>query len=257
MNLPNFFNKSPFNVSSVKYKKPIDQQLVDKLIGFLSESKDKIIVMIDGSINTLVAGALVKRVKAENGMALIFDFETAKTNQLVQICKYLGLESYLLNRNAAYQKELSSYNLHKLSDIKNFYKKFINYHLSIQAENMKAKIIDTVCKSDRLLDNRPDSFYGHLMPFYSCYKSELFDLANLLGIPHQDLNNSNYQDLLYPNNIALPWDKMDPILFLLTEKQLTPEQISQDLKVDLQWLKKLKSHIDKESLKTTVSQLII
>lgn len=245
MNLPSFFNRTnTFNTSSFKYKKPIDQQLVDKLTGFLSESREKIIVMIDGSINSVVAGALVKRAKAENSIALIFDFETPKTNQLAQICKYLDLESYLLNRTVAYQKELSSYNLHKLSDIKKFYKKFISYHLSIQAENMKVKIIDTVCRSDRILDKRPEGFYGHFMPFYSLYKSEIFDLANFLEIPQQFIPNNTYEQI-------------DPVLFLLTEKQLSPEEISQECNIDLPWLKKLKTRVEKELFQTPVSQFII
>ena len=248
MNLPKFFNKSnTFDVSSLKYKKLIDQQLVDKLVGFLSKSKDRrVMVEIDGSINTLVAGMLAKLALGENAIALIFDFETPKTNQLVQICKYLNLESYILKRGSAYQNEVSSYHLHKLSDIKNFYKRFISYHLSIQAENMKAQLLDTACKSDRLLDIRPDGFYGHFMPFYSLYKSELFDLARYLNMQDQ-----------FPQNIALPFDKIDPILFLLTEKQVSPEEISHQFKIDLPWLKRLKSHVDKHLFQTPVSQFII
>lgn len=121
---------------------------------------------------------------------------------------------------------------------------------------MKAALVDTVDKSDRLLGTRPEGFYGHFMPFYCLYKSELYELTKFLNIPDQFIDHTAYQDFPYPE-IVLTWDKIDPILFLLTEKQLSPEEISQKFNIDLHWLKKLKSHIDKQPLKTTVSQFLI
>lgn len=239
-------------MSAVKFKKPIDQQLVNKLIGYLQLSckrLPKIMLGMDGGINSIAAGALLKLALAENATALIFDFDTPKTDTLKQICNYLKLETYVLKRGAAYRNEASSYHLQKPQDLKFFYKRFINYHLSVQAENMKAKLIDTADKSDRLLDNRPEGFYGHFMPFYSLYKSELYDLAKLLGITDQFITPANY--------LNLSWDQIDSILFLLTEKQLTPEEISMQGNIDLQFLKSLKSHIDKQLFQVPVSQFII
>ncbi|MBI2600619.1 hypothetical protein HYW42_01585 [Candidatus Daviesbacteria bacterium] len=248
-----------------KYKKPVDEQLVTKLTDYLQHyyqylskhGHHKIMVRISGDINSIVAGALLRQASKENIVAMIFDFGTDETNSLVELCKYSGLETFILKRGAAYQSEISAYQLHTPASLKRFYQRFINYHSAIQAENMKAVIVDTFDKSDRLLGNRPEGFYGHLMPFYSLYKSELYDLAQFLNIPGQFIPLTNYQGLLYPENIALTWDKIDPILFLLTEKQISPEEISQQFCVDLTWLKKLKTRIDKKSLETTVSQFII
>lgn len=130
---------------------------------------------------------------------------------------------------------------------------------------MKAALVDIIDKSERLLGTRPEGFYGHLMPFYSLYKSEVFDLARFLGIPDQSISTT-YQEL-YVDHTALSWDKInrrtvsfqeiDSVLFLLTEKQLTPEEISQQLNIDLHWLKKLKSRLNKQLFRTTVSQFII
>ena len=112
---------------------------------------------------------------------------------------------------------------------------------------MKTAVVDTIDKSDRLLGTRPPGFYGHFMPFYSLYKSELYDLALFLQIPISFAKT--YQDLTF--------DKVDPILYLLTEKQLTPEDISGQCNIDLHWLKRLKSQVDKQLFQTTVSQFII
>ena len=250
MNLLNLFSNKPvtFNVSSVKYKKPIDQQLVDKLLGFLSKTHHhKIMVRITEEINTLIASTLLKQAVGENMIAMIFDFGTAQTENLVGICKTLKLNAYVLKRGAASQAELSSYRLHSQSEIRNFYQRFINYHLLIQADIMRAAVLDTIDKSDRLLSTRPEGFHGHFMPFYSLYKSELFELASFLKIPFDNL--PTYQDLTY--------DKLDPVLYLLTEKQLSPEEISQKYTIDLNFLKRLKSHIDKQLFQTTISQFII
>ena len=266
MNLPNLFASQPeaFVISSVKFKKTIDQQLADKLTDYLQSTYKhlsklglhKIMIQISGEINSIVTGVLLKQTLRENTVAMIFDFGTAQTNKLIEICNYLGLEAFILKRGMAYQTEASAYRLHTSSGLKKFYQRFINYHLFIQADNMKTALVDTLDKSERLADTRPEGFYGCMMPFYSLYKSELYDLARFLNIPPQFINITNYQELPYPD-ITLSWDKLDPILFLLTEKQLKPEEISEQFKIDLPWLKRLKSHIYKHSLKTTVSQFII
>lgn len=252
MYLPNLFKNKPeaFDVSSVKYTKPIDEQLVNKLIGFLSkQGNHKIMVRITEEVNSLIAAALLKQVLKDNAVALIFDFGTTQTISLIEICKNLGLNPYVLKRGAAYQTEISAYRLRKQSDIRNFYQRFINYHLLIQVKIMGAAMLDIFDKSDRLLFDRPEGFYGEFVPFYSLYKSELYELAKYLNIPSQFIISTNYQNL--------SWNKIDPVLYLLTEKQATPEEISQQFNIDLYWLKKLKSHVDKQLFQTTVSQFII
>lgn len=232
--------------------KRIDQQLVDKLINYIQSSNKhlpKIMLGMDGGINSIVAGALYKKALAEKAAVLIFDFDTPQTTNLIQICNYLKLETYALKRGIAYRNEVSSYHLHKPEDLENFYKRFINYHLLIQAENMGAKLLDTFDKSDRLLFDRPEGFYGHFMPFYSIYKSELYGLARFLEIPGQFITPTNY--------LNLSWDQIDQLLFLLTEKQLTAEDISKQCNIDLQFLKSLKSKIDKQFFKVPVSQFMI
>lgn len=235
MNLPN-------------YKKPIDDQLVSKLIYFIessSKKSSKIITEVNGTINSLVSGVLFKKALGEKAMVMVFDFDTPKTNALLALCKLLDLNTYLLKRGANYQSELSSYRLHRQEAINSFYKCFVNYHLSVQADIMKAEVADTEDKSDRLINQRPNGFYGHFMPFYSLYKTEVYDLAKFLKIPDQPSVNYDY------------WQRIDPVLFLLTEKQSSPQEIAHEFNIDLEWLKKLKTHIDKQSLKSPVSQFII
>ncbi|MBI4035599.1 hypothetical protein HY383_01495 [Candidatus Daviesbacteria bacterium] len=246
MNLPGFFQNEP-NIHSVKYKRSIDEQLVDKLIYYIQSAckkSTKVIVEINSGINSLAAGVLFKKALGEKAIAIIVDLDAAKTNNLANICQNLGFNTYILKRSTAYQNELAAYHLTKQEDIRRFYKRFINYHLLTAADHMKAELTDTACKSDRLATLRPEGFYGHFAPFYCLYKTEVYDLAKLLGISYEYSEEDKY------------FTKIDPILYLL-EHQKTPEEISQEFKIDLQWLKKLKSHIDKQSFETPVSQFII
>lgn len=230
-------------------KKPIDDQLVNKLIDYLNLSYkhlskmglSKIMVGVFET-NSIIAASLLKQALNENIVAMIFDFGTDYTNKLIAICNKLALNAYILKRGIAYQAEIAAYGKNP-----QHYMRFINYHLLIQADNMKAAVIDTIDKSDRLLGTRPEGFYGHFMPFYSLYKSELYELASLLQIPID--TSQTY--------LNLPFEKIDPVLFLLTEKQLTPEDISQQFNIDLHFLKRLKSHLDKQLFQTSVSQFII
>lgn len=266
MNLLNLFNGQPkkFDVSSIKFKKPIDSQLTGKLIDYLQFSckhlskhdNHKIMVGVDGEINSLIVCILLKEALGENMIAMILDFGSPLTNNLVYFLSKSGIQTFILKRGEAYRGEVSAYQLHNPLNIRHFYKRFVNYHLLIQADHMKVALADTADKSDRLLGTRPEGFYGHLMPFYSLYKSEVYDLAKFLNVPDQLIPPSSYQDLSYPE-VVLTWDKIDPIIFLLAEKQLSPEEISQNHNIDLHWLKRLKSQIDKYSLKTTISQFLI
>lgn len=234
---------------NLQYKKPIDAQLINKLTNYIKLtakylSKTGLSKIMAGIFepNSLVAAALLKRVLGENCLGMIFDFGTGHTDNLIAFCNKLALNSYILKRGAAYQAEVAVYGKNPAH-----YKRFINYHLLIQAEQMKAALVDIADKSDRLLGTRPQGFYGHFMPFYSLYKSEVSDLATLLEISIE--KDQTYQDLTY--------DKIDPLLYLLTEKQLSPEEISEKYNLDLHWLKRLKSHVDKQLFQTTVSQFII
>lgn len=229
--------------------KRIDAQLVDKLINYLQSScKDysKIMIGVYGELNSLVAAKILRQALGENVLVIVFDFgDAAKTNNLVAFCQQLNLNTYILKRGAAYRNEIASYGLHTPAKQNHFFKQFINYHLQIQADNMKAALVDTADKSDRLLGDRPESFYGHFMPFYSLYKSEIFELAKFLKLPEQFIQK--------PDN----WEKIDSVLYLLTEKQLIPEEISQQFNIDLHWVKKLKSGINKHYLNSPISQFII
>lgn len=229
----------------IEYKKPIDGQLVAKLISYIQSSckkSSKIIVEINSTINSLVAGALFQKALVEKAIAIIVDFDTPKTQALTDLCKLLNLNVYVLKRGLAYGVELAKYHLHQ-KDVRNFYIRFVNYHLSIQAEMMKAELADAEDKSERLTISRPNVFYGHFMPFYSLYKTEVYDLAKFLNIPTENIDEN--------------WKKIDPVLFLLTEKQASPEEINQQYNIDLHWLKKLKARIDEQLLTTPVSQFII
>lgn len=229
--------------------KRIDAQLIDKLTNYIQNScKDfsKIMVGMYGELNSLVAAKVLQQALGEKVLVIVFDFDdAAKTNNLVAFCQQLSLNTYTLKRGAAYRNEIGSYGLHTLIKQGQFFKRFINYHLQIQADNMKTAIVDTIDKSDRLLGTRPEGFYGHFMPFYSLYKTEVYELANFLNIPEQFIQKPDDRE------------KLDSVLYLLTEKELTPEEISEKFNIDLHWLKKLKSNLDKQPLKTTVSQFII
>lgn len=261
MNLSNIFGNKPktFDVSQVKYKKPVDEQLVHKLSDYIQLTAKhlskmglhKIMVGIFET-NSLVAATLLKQILKDQVIAMILDFGTEYTNKLAGICNNLNLDAYILKRGKAYQEEMAVYGKNP-----QHYKRFTAYHLLIQADQMKAALIDTIDKSDRLLGTRPLGFYGHFMPFYSLYKSEIFELAKYLNIPVE--SGQTYQNFTY--------DKIDPVLYLLSEKQLNPEEISQEYNIDvdynsnriidLNFLKRLKSHVDKQLFQTPVSQFII
>ncbi|KKR25436.1 MAG: hypothetical protein UT54_C0002G0019 [Candidatus Daviesbacteria bacterium GW2011_GWB1_39_5] len=228
-------------------KKVIDEQLVNKLIYYIRSSckkSSKVVVEINSAITSLAAGVLFQKALGEKTILIVLDFGSPKTNALTRVCKTLNLNPFILNRAAAYQKELAAYRLRGPEALKNFYLRFKNYHLLIQSDQMKADLVNTIDKSDRLLNPPPEGFYGHLVPFYSLFKSEVFDLAKFLGL--QEIVPEEYDY----------WTKMDQVLILL-QKEESLENIARQFNLDPNRLKKLKKRIDKQKLETSISQFII
>lgn len=224
----------------------IDEQLISKFVRWIQSNckkSTKVIIYMSGTINSIVASVLFKKALGDKILVIIFDFDTSKTENLVNISKNLGLATYILNRGHAYQTALAAYKLHKEEDIRKLYQRFVNYHLQTAAEHMKAEVVDLEDKSSRLLNPRLNDFYGSLMPFYSFYKSELYNLAKYLNLSF-DSTNSDY------------WEKMDPVLNLL-EKQEDIAEIASQFNIDINWLKMLKKRLEKQTLESPVSQFIV
>ncbi|MBI3308059.1 MAG: hypothetical protein HYZ79_01640 [Candidatus Melainabacteria bacterium] len=267
MNLLNWFNGQPktFDVSSVKYKKPVDEQIVSKLIDYIQLSYKEcsklglhtMVVGVDGTINSLVIAILLKKALNDQVMAVAPDFATDARNTLLALCKEYSSSTFILELEKEYQDEEKAFQIRKTISHRNFYYRFTTFHLLTLAENMDAAVVDAIDKSDRLTGIRPAGFYGHLMPFYSLYKSEIYDLAKFLRIPDQDIFPAKIDDIPYPGNTTLSYNQTDPVLYLLTEKHLKPEEISQQYNIDVHWLRKMRNRINKQLFQTTVSQFII
>lgn len=250
MGLLNLFSDSSktFDPSSIKYKKNVDQQLVEKLVDYLSNLKaHRLMVKIDGGLNCALICLLLEKTLRKDVSLMIIDVDSSLTEKSIALCDNLQLDSYVLDRTKSYQNEILGYKIPTGSAREKFFKRFCNYHILTQADQMDAVLIDDFDKSNRLLGTRPTGFYGQFMPFYSLYKSELYDLAKFLNTPSQFFEDQTNQY----------WDQIDPLLFLLTEKQLAPEEISQQFNVDLEYLKKLKTKIDKQMLQKTISEFFI
>lgn len=272
MKLLNFFPGTPqlFNHPAISYKKPIDDFLVNKILEYIDRSfKDfsklgfeKAVTGMALDINSIVCCHLLKTALGSRFTPVLIDFSTDSsdsqyTKETLQFINYLKLQCIIVKAGEIYKSQILL-NSPKDSKINNrFYYRFINNILLQIADNLSAVLINNTNKTDRLLGKYPEVFKGHIMPFYSFYYSEIYDLASFLKIPTEFIQKAQYYQVWEKDNFGVTIQDLDPVLYLLNEKQLMPAEIAQEFNIDPTWLEKLKKRIENLPLINEASELII
>jgi NH3-dependent NAD+ synthetase len=96
-----------------------------------------------------------------------------------------------------------------------------------------------------------------LAPLSSLYKSELYDLADYFNLSDIKEKNSGCLELTDIDAFSVPWNELDPILYLLVEKNMSPECIAKDFSIDLNWLRALNKRIFIQPLRTSTKKITL
>lgn len=239
---------------SVTYKKPIDQQLVDKLVDFLARGNKKTIIDLSGSVNSLVACSLLKTALGGSFTAVIVDLapsphpgsDSEETKNLFRFASFSGISCIIVKAGIAYNEQIAidpPKGQHKEA----FNQRFMSNILLQTADNLGAVICDPLDKSERVLGLKKGN-EGSIVPFYSLYKSEIYDLYSYLNLPQEFVKEEI-------STFGVSYAELDPMIYLLLEKQLSVGDIASE-HVDAALLAKLKKTLDHQVF-TTPNQLIL
>jgi NAD+ synthase len=125
------------------------------------------------------------------------------------------------------------------------------------ADEKNYAVISTINKSEILTGRITENFYGHLAPLAGLYKTEIFDLARILGIPQEIINRKpGGVDTWYDEDtFGVTYDTLDKMLYLLTEEEMNTSEISRKYDFDQEWIDKLKARTRQRFWRLTTKEL--
>lgn len=123
------------------------------------------------------------------------------------------------------------------------------------ADNEAAIVVDTTDKSEDVLKMYEESFRGHVAPCISLYKSELYDLADFLGLPELRERPSGCPELVDFDAFGVDWEFLDAVLYLLVERGLRSEDLATLYDLDIEWLRNIQNRVIRQPLRTAVHRI--
>jgi NAD+ synthase (glutamine-hydrolysing) len=264
-----FFPGKPQKINNINlsYKRPIDNELIlslekaleSQIKKFNTLKMQKVTVGLSGGVDSTVVCALLKQTELKSS-AVIIEVDnhtdlTEGTKFAVALAEKIGIDYELINATKTYNDHLKLLKSNSTLARVHLRSRLINNIVFQVADNNLSIVINATDKSEDILKIYEESFRGHIAPLIELYKSELYDLADLMGLTELSKAKSGCPELLDFDAFGLDWDDLDPILYLLAEKKMSISDIAKQYKIDIKWLQGLEKRILTQPLRTTVQQV--
>ena len=116
-------------------------------------------------------------------------------------------------------------------------------------------VVGTSDKSEKLLGffTKFGDGAADILPIADLYKTQVRNLASYLGIPKGIVEKKSsprlWKNHLAEEELGLSYDKLDPILQLLIEKNKTPREVARKLGISLAEIQRVKEMVDRTAHK--------
>lgn len=250
-----YFPGKPKKASKIdlEYKRNNNEKTIKRAVEFIRDNTltpgywDGVVVGISDGLDSATAAALcIKAVGKEKVFGVITNLGGKKEHDeqeklALQTAKSLGIEYKIINAGKIYNEMQSLVeDRGPFTDV-NIGIRLIEDIIFQVSDEKNYAVISTINKSETLTGRVTEYFYGHIAPLAGLYKSEIFDLARILGVPEEVISRKpGGVDTWYDEDtFGVTYDTLDKMLYLLTEKNMTPEQVAIKYDFDEEWITKL------------------
>lgn len=267
-NLKGVFPGKPNHIGkiNISFKKRVDSTLISKIEDFLSLGVerinalgfDKATVGLSGGVDSVVAAKLLHQAIGSNAFVVIVDFgDNEDTNFSVKIADKIGINYTLIKADQLFNKHLKLLKGNSTLSRIHLRSRIVNNIIFQVADNNSALVLDTTDKSERLLARHAESFMGHLAPNYDLYKTELYDITDFVNLSEVRLKEPGCPDLADTDAFGVDWETLDGILYLLTERKKTVDEIASKYAIDTTWLSIIEKRLRNQHLRTETIKLLM
>lgn len=257
---------------NISYKRRIDGQLVSTIHEFIRHNMkwparfgfENVVIGLSGGMDSTVTALLCHQALGKNKVTAVtvdlgFKEHAEQTKFAMGMARKLGI-----NHKVIYAQKLFDYYYSLMKERGPFtdidlITRIIHNIVFQVADSKKAVVISTLDKSEDILARHMEYFYGHFAPIADLYKTEVFDLSHFLGIPEDVIKREpgcvegQFDKVIF----GAPYEVLDPILYLITERKWPPERIAQRYRIDPVWLGKIEYRIRSHKWRMHTKNLLL
>ena len=220
-----------------------------------------VVVGMSGGADSAVAAALA-HVSETPVSAVVIEMDhparlSENVRRAISQAERIGVPHQVVNAAEIYHQHLALCDSNSKIARVHLRSRVVNNVVFQFADNRSAAVLDTRDKSECILRIYEEAFRGHIAPLAGLYKSEVYELADYFGLRELRQLPSGCPELVDLDAFGAGWETLDPLLFLLTERKLTPAAIADRYGVDHAWLEELERRIRTQPLRTTTHEVDI
>ncbi|MBI4121278.1 MAG: NAD(+) synthase [Parcubacteria group bacterium] len=251
------------------FKKKMDEEMVKKMCAFLRESitapdywGGAVVGLSDGLDGATVTALAREALGKENVTAIIVNLGSIpehheQTELALKSALALGVTYEVFDASKIYGEFQALTKEHGPFTDVNISTRVVQNILFQVADEKNYAVLSTINKSEILTGRLMEHFYGHVAPLMGLFKSEIFDLARILGVPEEIIaRKPGGVDTWYDEDtFGVTYDTLDKMLYLLTEKNVTPEAVAKQYDFDQEWIERLKERTTQRLWRLTTKEL--
>lgn len=271
-NVESYFPGRPKKTGALEfeYKKLIDEHTVARACEFLNENLVKpdywagaVIGLSDGLDGATTTALCLKALGKHKVTAVIVNLggieEHHEQEQLAfESARALGVDHRVVDASKVYKEFQGLVRERGPFTDANIGARTVENILFQVADEKNYAVISTINRSEILTGRITEHFYGHLAPLAGLFKTEIFDLARVLGISAEIIaRKPGGVDTWYDEDtFGVTYDTLDKMLYLLAVKEMTPEAIALRYGFDQQWIEKLAARTLQRFWRLTTKELL-
>lgn len=245
----------------------VTDALLDDTVNLVNEHIDRlsmiglksIVVGLSGGVDSAVACVLAQRSQfPATALIIEMDVEDGLSRDVlssIEMAERIGIRHEVVNAATVYQGHLALFAHNSTVTRVHLRSRVITNIIFQYADNHSSAVIDTTDRSEDVLKIYEESFRGHLAPLAGFFKTELYEIADRVGLPELRGIRSGCPELLDFDAFGMEWEDLDALLHLITVDRMTPESICDQYGLDRTWLADLVNRIERQPLRTIATKL--